>query len=120
MGRSREREREKDAAVKEEEEEGGGRRAGGLASVYGNPHQHQQQPWQCGHQQQEQGEGGRDLVQLHSRHRNRSTPPSTPEGFWDLTVPTPEEWRKEKKQKREEKVKEDAEKEDEGEEGEEW
>jgi hypothetical protein len=35
-------------------------------------------------------------VQLHSRHRNRSTPPSTPEGFWDLTVLTPEEWKSKK------------------------
>ena len=37
-----------------------------------------------------------DLVQLHSRHRNRSTPPATPDGFWDLTVPTPEDWKKDK------------------------
>ena len=48
---------------------------GGLQSVYSRPQR-------------------QDLVQLHSRHRDRSTPPPTPEGFWDLTVNTPEEWRR--------------------------
>lgn len=59
---------------------------GGLESVYGQA------------VSDSDGES-RDLVQLHSRHRNKSTPPSTPEGFWDLTVHTPEEWKQEKKKR---------------------
>lgn len=61
---------------------------GGLASVYGESRR-QKVP--------------EDLVQLHSRHRDRSTPPSTPEGFWDLTILTPEEWKKSDHQKTTEK-----------------
>jgi hypothetical protein len=29
-----------------------------------------------------------------SRHKSHWSPPSTPDGFWDLTVHTPDEWRK--------------------------
>jgi hypothetical protein len=28
----------------------------------------------------------------HSRHKSRYTPPSTPDGFWGLTLETPEDW----------------------------
>jgi hypothetical protein len=32
-------------------------------------------------------------LQECSRHKSKWTPPTTPEGFWDLTVHTPEEWK---------------------------
>mmetsp|Transcript_28359 Transcript_28359/g.47939 ORF Transcript_28359/g.47939 Transcript_28359/m.47939 type:complete len:358 (+) Transcript_28359:139-1212(+) len=57
---------------------------GGLSSVYG---------------QSNVADESRDMVQLHSRHRNKSTPPSTPEGFWDLTILTPDEWKQNENKK---------------------
>jgi hypothetical protein len=33
------------------------------------------------------------MVQSGSRHRRKHTPPSTPEGYWDLSISTPEQWR---------------------------
>ena len=35
----------------------------------------------------------REVLQSCSRHKARWTPPSTPEGFWSLTLHTPEDWR---------------------------
>jgi hypothetical protein len=36
----------------------------------------------------------KEVIQLCSRHRTRYTPPpSTPPGFWDLDIHTPEEWK---------------------------
>jgi hypothetical protein len=34
----------------------------------------------------------RDILQGCSRHKARWTPPSTPEGFWNLTLQTPDDW----------------------------
>jgi len=34
-----------------------------------------------------------EMVQRCSRHRQVTTPPVTPEGFWDLTMRTPEDWK---------------------------
>jgi len=34
-----------------------------------------------------------EMVQECSRHRQAFTPPDTPDGYWDLTVRTPEEWK---------------------------
>ena len=34
----------------------------------------------------------KEAIQLCSRHRHRHTPPSTPPGFWDIDIQTPEEW----------------------------
>jgi hypothetical protein len=36
----------------------------------------------------------KDFLQYCSRHKAKYTPPSTPEGFWDLTLRTPDEWKK--------------------------
>jgi len=34
----------------------------------------------------------KEVIQLCSRHRHKHTPPSTPPGFWDIDIQTPEEW----------------------------
>jgi hypothetical protein len=34
-----------------------------------------------------------EFLQLCSRHKSKWTPPQTPEGFWDLSVRTPDEWK---------------------------
>lgn len=38
-------------------------------------------------------ENKKDFLQSCSRHKARWTPPSTPDGFWDLAVNTPPEWK---------------------------
>ncbi|KAJ1440193.1 hypothetical protein B484DRAFT_391440 [Ochromonadaceae sp. CCMP2298] len=35
----------------------------------------------------------RDVLQRCSRHKSRYTPPSTPEGYWQLTLNTPDDWK---------------------------
>jgi hypothetical protein len=35
-----------------------------------------------------------EFLQLCSRHKSKWTPPQTPEGFWDLSVRTPDEWKR--------------------------
>jgi hypothetical protein len=35
-----------------------------------------------------------EFLQLCSRHKAKWTPPQTPEGFWDLSVRTPDEWKR--------------------------
>lgn len=35
-----------------------------------------------------------DFMQSCSRHKARWTPPSTPDGFWDMSLNTPQEWRR--------------------------
>lgn len=43
-------------------------------------------------------EGGLcETLRRCSRHKSHWSPPSTPDGFWDLTVHTPEEWKNPKK-----------------------
>lgn len=34
-----------------------------------------------------------DMLKVCSRHKGRWTPPSTPDGFWDIGVDTPESWK---------------------------
>lgn len=38
-------------------------------------------------------EGRKEHLRQCSRHKAKFTPPTTPEGFWDLTIHTPEEWK---------------------------
>ena len=33
-----------------------------------------------------------DMLQRCSRHKSRDTPPSTPDGFWDMSIKTPDSW----------------------------
>jgi len=35
----------------------------------------------------------REVLQACSRHKARWTPPGTPEGFWGLTLHTPDDWK---------------------------
>ncbi len=44
--------------------------------------------------------GLNETLRRCSRHKSHWSPPSTPDGFWDLTVHTPEEWKDSKKSKK--------------------
>ena len=35
----------------------------------------------------------REVLQSCSRHKAKWTPPATPEGFWNLTLETPDDWK---------------------------
>lgn len=35
----------------------------------------------------------KEMMRQCSRHKSRWTPPSTPLGFWDLSIPSPDEWK---------------------------
>lgn len=35
---------------------------------------------------------GAQMMQYCSRHRSLFTPPDTPDGYWDLSMRTPEDW----------------------------
>ena len=38
--------------------------------------------------------GRQEMINTCSRHRSRYTPPTTPEGFWGVSLNTPAEWKK--------------------------
>jgi hypothetical protein len=33
-----------------------------------------------------------DMLQHCSRHKSKWVPPGTPDGFWDLTIHSPQKW----------------------------